>query len=54
MHKALKDKHINTNDMHLYLQVVSSTNGDMPPDDGGHSQQPIHPPNEVEVVDETK
>ena len=38
----------------VYLQVVSSTNGDMPPDDGGHSQQPIHPPNEVEVVDETK
>jgi casein kinase 1 gamma len=36
--------------------VVSSTNGELPGDDpaGGQSMEPIQPPTEVEVVDETK
>ena len=38
------------------LQVVSSTNGELAPDDptAGHSNTPFTPPPEVEVVDETK
>ena len=38
------------------FQVVSSTNGELGPDDptAGHSNTPITAPAEVEVVDETK
>ena len=40
----------------MYLQVVSSTNGELGGDDptGGQSNTPITPATEVDVVDETK
>lgn len=40
----------------LYLQVVSSTNGELANDDptAGHSNTPITANAEVEIVDETK
>lgn len=40
----------------IYIQVVSSTNGELANDDptAGHSNTPITAPQEVDMIDETK